>query len=103
MTCVTFLNFSVMLFLRMTNISRAPHDCYLLHMDTDSICGWCTSNYMKIKVGKARVISFTKKTNMIPLEYTLCGSCINRADTVKYLQIIFYNTLYFHHHVEYIF
>jgi hypothetical protein len=63
-------------------------DCFLLQIDIDSICGWCTLNYMKINVSKPRVISFTRKTNTIRFEYKLCGSHINHMDTIKdYMKI----------------
>jgi hypothetical protein len=54
-------------------------------------------------VNKTRVISFVRKTNMIPFKYELCGFRVNCMDTVKDLGIIFDTELYFHHHMDYIF
>jgi hypothetical protein len=54
-------------------------------------------------VSKTRVISFTRKTNMIPFEHTIFGSRINSTNTVKNLEIILDIKVYFYHHVDYIF
>jgi hypothetical protein len=40
---------------------------------------------------------------MIPFEYKLCGSHINRTDTIKDLGIILVTKHYFHPQVDYIF
>jgi hypothetical protein len=55
---------------------------------------------MKLNAGQTKVISCTRKTNMIPCEYKLFGSRINGIDNIKDLGIIFYSKLYFHHHVD---
>jgi hypothetical protein len=70
-------------------------------MNIDSIRGWCTTNRMKSNVCKTNAVSFTRKANMIPFQYKLCESRINRLDTVKDLRIIL-GTNRFHHHVDYI-
>jgi hypothetical protein len=46
---------------------RPVTDCTLLQADSDSICGWCAANCMKLKYDKSKVITFTRKTNAINL------------------------------------
>jgi hypothetical protein len=46
---------------------------YYVQLDTDSIRGRCTANHMNSNVSKTRVISFTKKTNVISFQYKICG------------------------------
>jgi hypothetical protein len=52
---------------------------------------------------EADIISFTRKTNMLPLEYKFCESRVSRGNTVKDLRIILDTKIYFHLHVDYIF
>jgi hypothetical protein len=46
---------------------RFPQDCYLLQSDINSIQGWCIANGMKLNISKTKVISFSKKTNVLNL------------------------------------
>ena len=39
-------------------------DCSLLQPDTDRIQGWCTVNFTKLNIGKTRVPTFARKTNV---------------------------------------
>jgi hypothetical protein len=48
-------------------------------------------------------ISFTRKTYSIHFDYHLGNAVITRTDCVKDLGVWLDNTLYFHHHVNYIF
>jgi hypothetical protein len=71
-------------------------------MDIDSIRSWCSANRAKLNISKARVSSFTSKTNMAAFEYKLCGSLINRTDTIKDLGVSRDSKRYFHY-VDYIY
>jgi hypothetical protein len=44
---------------------NSPSDCLLLQSDIDCVHGWCSENFMKLNFSKIRVISFTKKTNVL--------------------------------------
>jgi hypothetical protein len=68
-------------------VIQPPHDCSFLQIDINSIDGWCIANLKKFNVRKIRVIAFTRKMNMIAFEYKLCGSCINRGNNIKDLDI----------------
>jgi hypothetical protein len=52
-----------------------------------------------IKVVGFVIVVFTRKINIIPFVYKLCGSHINHMDTIKDLGIILDAKLYFHPHV----
>jgi hypothetical protein len=42
-----------------------------------------------------RVISFTRKMNMVYLKYKLCGACIICTDYIKDFGVFFYSKLFF--------
>jgi hypothetical protein len=44
---------------------KSPHDSLLLQSDINCVRGWCISNFMKLNVNKTRVISFSRKTNLL--------------------------------------
>jgi hypothetical protein len=81
----------------------SPQDCYLLQSDINSIQGWCTANCMKLNIGKTRVISFSRKTNVLIYDYKLCQFPITRSHSIKDLGVYTDNKLHFHDHVNYIF
>jgi hypothetical protein len=70
---------------------------------TSSAQGWCTSNCMKLDIGKTGVISFSRKTNALIYDYKLCQSSITRSHSIKDLGVYTDNKLHFHGHVNYIF
>jgi hypothetical protein len=51
---------------------KSTKDCELLQSDINSIQGWCIANCMKLNITKTKVISFSKKTNVLIYDYTLC-------------------------------
>ncbi|PNF20040.1 hypothetical protein B7P43_G05817 [Cryptotermes secundus] len=81
----------------------SPHDCYLLQSDVNSIQGWCIANCMKLNISKTKVISFTRKTNLLIYDYKLFQTSIARTDSVKDLGVFIDAKLYFHDQVNYIF
>jgi hypothetical protein len=65
--------------------------------------GWCISNFMKHSVNRTTVISFSRRTNLLGLDYKLCESFIACADSVIDLEMLNYSNLHFHHDVGNIF
>jgi hypothetical protein len=61
--------------IKIYRVISSPEDCNLLQFDIDSIRGWCTENYMKLNIDKAKVITFSKKTNIF---YTSINFFIQR-------------------------
>jgi hypothetical protein len=58
---------------------------------------------MKLIFSKIRVISFTRKTNVLNHQYRLGNSRILRTDCIKDLVIHINCELHFHHHVSFLF
>jgi hypothetical protein len=80
-----------------------PEDCNLLQSDINSIQGWCTVNYMKLNISKTKVMSFSRKTNILIYEYKLCQSSITRTDSIEDLGVFLDYKLHFHNLVNYIY
>jgi hypothetical protein len=76
---------------------------YLLQSDISHTQGWCSANYLKLKISKTRVNAFTRKTNVLYYSYKICDSFITRADTIKELGVQLDSKLHFHAHADYIF
>jgi hypothetical protein len=58
---------------------------------------------MKLNISKTKVISFSRKTNILIYDYKLCQSSITRIDSIKHLGVFTDVKLHFHDHVNYIF
>jgi hypothetical protein len=58
---------------------------------------------MKLNATKTKIVFFSRKTNILIYDYTLCQYSINRTDTVKDLGVFTDAKLHFHDHVIYIF
>jgi hypothetical protein len=58
---------------------------------------------MKLNVSKTKVISFSRKTNVIIYDYKRCHSSIIRTYSIKVLGVFIAAKLHFHDHVNYIF
>jgi hypothetical protein len=82
---------------------KSPPDSLLLHTDINCVLGWCISNFMKLNINKTRVISFSRKTNLLLFDYKLCESLITRTECIKHLGVQIDSKLHFHNHVDYIF
>jgi hypothetical protein len=63
----------------------------------NSVQGWCTANYRILNISKTKVISFSRKTNVLIYDYKLCQS------SIKDLGIFLDSKLHFHNHVNHIF
>jgi hypothetical protein len=51
--------------IKMYRAVESPQDCTLLQSDINSIQGWCIANCMKLNIVKTRVISFSRKTDVL--------------------------------------
>ena len=78
-------------------------DCVLLQTDIDSICNWCATNSVILKIDKTRVTTFTRKTNLLNYNYMLSRTNITRTDCIKDLEMVLDSKLLFHRHVDYTF
>jgi len=48
-------------------------------------------------------LEFSRQTNLLGFHYKLCVSSITRTDFIEGMRVLIGSTLYFHHHVDYIF
>jgi hypothetical protein len=62
---------------------KSPQDCDLLQFDIDSTQGWCIANCMKLNISKTKVISFSRKTNVLIYDYKFENPLINRTDSTN--------------------
>jgi hypothetical protein len=58
------------------------------------------ANCMKLNISKTKVISFSRKTNVLIYGYKLCQSSITRIDSIKNLGVFIDAKLHFHDHVN---
>jgi hypothetical protein len=78
-------------------------DCHLLQSDINSVCDWCAANSMRLNSNKTRLMSYSRKTNILSFAYRLCHSVIARTTSIKDLGVFFDSKLYFHDHVDFMF
>jgi hypothetical protein len=83
--------------LKIFHVMESAEDCKLLQSDIDSVQGWCTGNYMKIKIHKTNIIYFTCKSISLNINYYIGDILIIHTDCVKDLGIMLDIELYFHH------
>jgi hypothetical protein len=89
--------------LKIFRVINSPHYCLLLQSDINSVTNWCTANSMRLNTAKTRVVSCTRKTNILSYEHQLCRSTIPRTSSIKDLGVFFDSKLHFHSHVDYVF
>jgi hypothetical protein len=78
-------------------------DCLLLQCDINSLYNWCIVNSMRLNINETRVMSYSRKTNLLRDDYRLGHSVIARTSSIKDLGVFFDSKLYFHNHVDFLF
>jgi hypothetical protein len=53
-------------------------------------------------IAKTRVVSYSRKTNVLSYEYLLCHAAITRTSSIKDLSVFYDLKLYFHNYVDFI-
>jgi hypothetical protein len=86
--------------LRVCRPINSPSNYLLLQSYIDCILKWCAANFMKPNFSKIRVISFTRKTNVLNYQHRLGNSFILLTDYIKDLGVQIGCKLHFHHHVD---
>jgi hypothetical protein len=75
--------------IKMYRTIKFPEYCNVLQSYIFSTQAWCTAEFMKLGVSKAKVISFFRKTNILIYDYKLCLSSTTRAESIKDLEYFF--------------
>jgi hypothetical protein len=60
---------------------------------------WCIVNSMKLNISKTKVISFSRKTEVLIYDYKLCQSSMTQTDPIKNLEV-FIDIIYFPNNVN---
>jgi hypothetical protein len=89
--------------LKIIRVITSSRDCLLLQSDVDSVSDWCAANSMRVNGHKTRVMTYSRKTNVLCYYYRLCRSAIARTTSIKDLSVFFDSKLYFHNHVDFLF
>lgn len=61
---------------------------------------WCKQNGMQINISKCRVISFTRRRNVMNYQYTIGNHSLEQSHTIRDLGVTFYSKLRFHEHIS---
>jgi hypothetical protein len=84
------------------SVINSPHDCLLLRSDINSLSAWCAANSLRLNIAKRRVVSYSRKTNVLSYEYQLCHAAFTRTGSIKDLGVFFDSKLHFHNYVSFI-
>lgn len=79
---------------RITSLS----DAALLQADLNSFLNWCKINNLKLNIEKCAVLSFTRRSMPIDVNYTFHDKIIKRVTEFKDLGVLFDNKLSFKQH-----
>jgi ribonuclease P/MRP protein subunit RPP40 len=75
-------------------------DSAQLQLALGEVASWCVSNNMQINVGKCAIITFHRSRSPALHHYSLDGSEIARASSIKDLGVLFTSDLHFGEHVN---
>jgi hypothetical protein len=84
--------------IRIFRVIKSHNDCNRLQ----SVQGWCTANFMKLKLAKPELFPFSRKTNTLICDYKFCQSSITCTDSIKDLGVFIDSKFRFPNHVDYI-
>lgn len=77
-------------------------DCVLLQDDLDRLTSYCQENKLILSLPKCKSITFTKKSNIIQFEYSLCNTPLEKVSLIKDLGVFFDSKLHFDYHINHI-
>jgi hypothetical protein len=77
-------------------------DCALLQHDLSAVENWCSTWSMSMNADKCKIVSFTKKTNPLNFDYSLCGHTLERTKEYKYLGLIVADNLSWSKHIDHV-
>jgi hypothetical protein len=89
--------------LKIFRIINSPYDRRLLQSDINSVSDYRAASFMRLETAKTRVISYSRKANLLRYGYQLCHAAMTSNRSIKELGVSFDSKLYFHNHVDLIF
>jgi len=77
-------------------------DCLILQKNIDTILRWLDSHLLTVNINKCRVMSFTRKVNVITHNYIIQGIPLIRCNEIRDLGVIIDSSLSFIPHINHI-
>ena len=78
---------------------KTVDDCECLQRDIDSISAWCFSNDLLLNESKTKVMSFSRKREILSFPYVLDSTDITRVEVIRDLGVFMDPAINFNHHV----
>lgn len=75
-------------------------DCVKLQDDLNNFARYCLDNKLHLSLSKCKTITFTKKTNIVNFNYSLCGTSLEKVSIIKDLGITLDSKLHFDAHIN---
>ena len=66
----------------------------------DILHNWCVSNKLDLNISKCRVVSYSRKVNIVEYDYVVDGCVLSRCTSSEDLGVIFDSRLTFGQHIE---
>lgn len=76
-----------------------PSDCVALQNDLNSVNNWCNENCLLLNSNKCKVMTVTRKRNIILFDYSIDRVVLERASSVADLGVVFDHELRFSDHI----
>jgi hypothetical protein len=70
-------------------VFSCPHDCLLLQSNNNSVSDWSAANCIRLNIAQTRLISNSRKTNVLSYECQLCHAAITCTNSIKDLVVFF--------------
>jgi len=77
-------------------------DCINLQNDLDKIQLWCVQNGLSLNKGKCKIMSYSRRKNVVTFAYNLSGFVLERCKLIKDLGVYFEPSLSFSHHYNHL-
>jgi hypothetical protein len=85
--------------LKIAHVIHSITDSLELQQSIDRLTVWCDKNKMRLNISKCKIISFTRKSNIVNFFYNINGSPLARCNEISDLGVIMDNTLSFTSHI----
>ena len=85
---------------KLFSIINSVSDCFLLQQNLNSVTRWCDSNRLQLNISKCRVVSYSRKQDIITYSYNVNGILMERSQTFKDLGVVFDSKLAFIDHIN---
>lgn len=86
--------------LKIYKIINVADDQIKLQTDLDRLSSYCDVNKLDLSINKCKTITFSKKKNISNYRYSLCGTTLDKVNTIKDLGITLDSKLHFDIHID---